>query len=416
LSHARQSAVFGRRREPHTIIIARGNEIRHFTLRPWVVAVAGSAVAAIAIGYLLATSYLVLRDGLIGATVTRQARMRQTYEDRIAALRTEVDRITSRQLLDQKAVETKVSELLARQKLLTERHSRLNMVLRRAGKLEGDTSASKTTPGGAKSEEHAGVQPGAAPSVKKQALLWNTRKTVKDTNTTEQADHLFAAINSSLGSIEHDQIARIQKLSSRAWETGDEIKQALQQAGLKVADDYGKQDEGGPLIPVDKAAMFDSEVNDLGQALDRLDAIKLAVRKYPLADPEPGAVVTSGFGVRTDPMLGIPALHPGIDFRSPVGKKVPATAAGVVTHAGWDGGYGKMVEIDHGNGYATRYGHLSEVDVKVGEKVKLGQIIGKSGSTGRSTGPHLHYEIRHDGRPINPVAFLKAGMKIRKLM
>ncbi|TAM98128.1 MAG: M23 family metallopeptidase [Rhizobiaceae bacterium] len=162
--------------------------------------------------------------------------------------------------------------------------------------------------------------------------------------------------------------------------------------------------------------MFDSEVNDLGQALDRLDAIKLAVRKYPLADPEPGAVVTSGFGVRTDPMLGIPALHPGIDFRSPVGKKVPATAAGVVTHAGWDGGYGKMVEIDHGNGYATRYGHLSEVDVKVGEKVKLGQIIGKSGSTGRSTGPHLHYEIRHDGRPINPVAFLKAGMKIRKLM
>jgi murein DD-endopeptidase MepM/ murein hydrolase activator NlpD len=417
LSQARQSAAFGKRREPHTIIIARGNEIRHFTLRPWVVAVVGSAIAAIAIGYLLATSYLVLRDGLIGATITRQARMRQAYEDRIATLRTEVDRITSRQLLDQKAVETKVSELLARQKLLTERHSRLNTVLRRAEKLESGASASNTAPNAVGSgEERASLQPGAAASVKKLALLWNTRKTFKNAGMVGRADHLFAAINNSLGSIEHDQIARIQKLSSRAWETGDEIKQVLQQAGLKVADDYGKQDEGGPLIPVDKAAQFDSEVNDLSQALDRLDAIKLAVRKYPLADPEPGAVVTSGFGVRKDPMLGIPALHPGIDFRSPVGKKVPATAAGVVTHAGWDGGYGKMVEIDHGDGYATRYGHLSEVDVKVGEKVKLGQIIGKSGSTGRSTGPHLHYEIRHNGRPVNPVAFLKAGKELAKLL
>jgi murein DD-endopeptidase MepM/ murein hydrolase activator NlpD len=418
LSRSHQSIVFGRRREPHTIIIARGDEIRHFTLRPWIVAVAGSAVAAIAVGYLLATSYLVLRDGLIGATVTRQARMQQAYEDRISALRAEVDRVTSRQLLDQKSVETKVSELLARQKMLTQRHSRLSAVLRRAGKLGGDISASPATPekaGNPKeaSKEHTRLQPGAA---KKLALLWNTRKTLEGVDTTERADHLLATINKSLGSIEHDQIARVQNLSNRAWEKGDEIKQTLKEAGLKIADDYGKQDEGGPLIPVDKNAAFESEVDDLDQALDRLDALKAAIHKYPLADPEPGAVVTSGFGVRKDPLLGIPALHPGIDFRSPVGKKVPATAAGTVTHAGWDGGYGRMVEIDHGNGYATRYGHLSEVDVKVGEKVKLGQIIGKSGSTGRSTGPHLHYEIRHNGRPINPVGFLKAGMKISKLL
>ena len=416
MSRARQSAVFGKRREPHTIIIARGDEISHFTLRPWLVAVAGSAVAAMAVGYLLATSYLVLRDGLISASVTRQARMEQAYEDRISTLRAEVDRITSRQLLDQKAVETKVSELLARQKMLTQRHSRLSTVLKRAEKLEGNSSAVETAPDQVRSEEHAGLRPAETTPRKKLALLWNTRQTLEGVDRTERTNHLFAAINTSLGSIEHDQIARVQKLSSRAWETGDEIKQALQEAGLKLADNYGKQDEGGPLIPVDKNTRFDSGVEDLDQALDRLDAIKAAVRKYPLADPEPGAAVTSGFGVRTDPLLGIPALHPGIDFRSPVGKKVPATAAGVVTHAGWDGGYGKMVEIDHGNGYATRYGHLSEVDVKVGEKVKLGQIIGKSGSTGRSTGPHLHYEIRHDGRPINPVGFLKAGMKIDKLL
>ena len=416
LSRAHQSIVFGKRREPHTIIIARGEEIRHFTLRPWVVAVVGSAVAAMAVGYLLATSYLVLRDGLISASVTRQARMQQAYEDRISALRAEVDRITSRQLLDQKAVETKVSELLARQKMLTQRHSRLSMVLRRAEKLEGGSSTVKTAPSETGNEAHAALRPAVTASTKNLALLWNTRPTFGGFDATERADHLLAAINTSLGSIERDQIARVQKLSSRAWETGDEIKQALQGAGLKLADNYGKQDEGGPLIPVDKNAMFDNEVDDLDQALHRLDAIKAATRRYPLADPAPGAAVTSGFGIRKDPLLGIPALHPGIDFRSPVGKSIPATAAGIVTHAGWDGGYGKMVEIDHGNGYATRYGHLSEVDVKVGEKVKLGQIVGKSGSTGRSTGPHLHYEIRHDGRPIDPVGFLKAGMKINKLL
>ena len=114
-----QSAVFGRRREPHTVIIARGNEIRHFTIRPWLAAFLGSALAAIAIGYLLATSYLVLRDDLIGAATARQARMQQAYEDRISALRAQVDRITSRQLLDQQLMETKVGELLERQAQLS---------------------------------------------------------------------------------------------------------------------------------------------------------------------------------------------------------------------------------------------------------------------------------------------------------
>ncbi|RWB99160.1 MAG: M23 family peptidase, partial [Mesorhizobium sp.] len=128
---ASQSTVFGRRKEPHTVIIARGNEIRHFTIRPWVAAFCGSALAAMAIGYLLATSYLVLRDDLIGATTARQARMQQAYEDRISALRAQVDRITSRQLLDQQLMETKVGELLERQTQLSLRHGRLGPLLKR---------------------------------------------------------------------------------------------------------------------------------------------------------------------------------------------------------------------------------------------------------------------------------------------
>ncbi len=89
-----------------------------------------------------------------------------------------------------------------------------------------------------------------------------------------------------------------------------------------------------------------------------------------------------------------------------------STAAGTVSHAGWQGGYGKLVEIDHGNGLATRYGHLSEIDVRVGQHIKIGQVVGKIGSTGRSTGPHLHYETRIEGDPVDPHKFLRAGSKL----
>jgi len=94
------------------------------------------------------------------------------------------------------------------------------------------------------------------------------------------------------------------------------------------------------------------------------------------------------------------------------GDPVRATANGTVTIAGWQGGYGKMVDIDHGNGFSTRYGHLSSMDVEVGKTVKTGQVIGEVGSTGRSTGPHLHYETRIDGEAIDPQRFLRAGMRI----
>ena len=107
-------------------------------------------------------------------------------------------------------------------------------------------------------------------------------------------------------------------------------------------------------------------------------------------------------------------MHTGLDFRSSIGDPVRATANGTVDTAGWNGGYGKMVEIDHGNGFSTRYGHLSEIEVKVGQHVKIGQIIGRVGSTGRSTGPHLHYETRIDGDAVDPQKFLRAGLAARQ--
>jgi murein DD-endopeptidase MepM/ murein hydrolase activator NlpD len=105
-------------------------------------------------------------------------------------------------------------------------------------------------------------------------------------------------------------------------------------------------------------------------------------------------------------------MHSGLDFRAPTGEPARATAAGKVVTAGWSGGYGKMVEIDHGNGFSTRYGHLSEILVKEDQAVRPGQIVGRVGSTGRSTGPHLHYETRVDGDAVDPHKFLRAGLRL----
>ncbi len=420
-----QSAVFGRRREPHTVIIARGDQIRHFTIRPWLAALIGSALAAIAIGYLLATSYLVLRDDLIGATTARQARMQQAYEDRISALRAQVDRITSRQLLDQQLMETKVSELLERQTQLSQRHGRLGPILERA---ESEVGTAPAIDAVAKPDEHADATGGIAQPTQSFSIAslggdtrpFSLRSTRSDPlpgeTAADRADKLFVSINELLKNIESQQLTRIATLADNAYKSADAISQALEAAGLPVDSDFGKSDVGGPLIPLDGSMIFDSKVKELDEALDALDHLKTEARRLPLANPAPGHSVTSPFGVRADPILGTAALHPGMDFRAPIGMPAKVTAPGVVVKAGWNGGYGRMVEVDHGNGFSTRYGHLSEIDVTVGEKLDAGAVIGKTGSSGRSTGPHLHYEVRHNGEAIDPLRFLTVGKKVARYL
>ena len=411
----RQYAVFGKRKEPHTVIIARGDEIRHFTVRPWMMALFGSVLSAAAIGYLLATSYLVFRDDLIGATMARQARMQHLYEDRISALRAQVDRITSRQLLDQQLMEDKVSELLERQAQLSRRHGRIEPIITRGA--GGALPETAPVPGSRPDRRAALPVRAAAAGSDVAHALWDTRDGHSPfESAADRADRLFVAINQSLRTIETEQLAKVTTLAENAFETADAIAEALQSAGLDVDVDYGNRDTGGPLIAVEASALFETRVKDLDHALSKLDAIKAAARRMPIFNPVPGRPVTSGFGVRKDPIVGTPALHSGMDFRAATGTPVRAAGAGTVVKAGWNGGYGRMVEIDHGNGYTTRYAHLSRVLVKEGAKVETGVRIGKTGSSGRSTGPHLHFEIRRHGEALNPLRFLKAGKTVSKLM
>ncbi|CUH94192.1 putative secreted protein [Propionispora sp. 2/2-37] len=130
-----------------------------------------------------------------------------------------------------------------------------------------------------------------------------------------------------------------------------------------------------------------------------------ALATTPSLWPASGAV-TSGFGQRNSPWEDGSELHPGIDIAAGIGTPVVATADGEVVKSGWSGGYGNIVQIDHGNGIETIYGHNSKVAVIVGQKVKKGQIVSFAGSTGRSTGPHVHYEIRVNGTAVDPIKFL----------
>jgi murein DD-endopeptidase MepM/ murein hydrolase activator NlpD len=414
-----RSTVFGRRKEPHTVIIARGDDIRHFQVHPWLVAVSGSALAAMAIGYLLATSYLVLRDDLIDATTARQARLQQAYEDRISALRAQVDRITSRQMLDQQLLETKVGELLERQTQLTQRHGRLGPVLDRAEQEAATLPAAAPLPpdkpdqrAELKSTSQEFALAGAAPAP---FSFWSTRNSAAPGETSaDRADKLFVAINQSLRTIESEQLTRINTLAEDAYQTADAISNVLEDAGLRVDD--SKNGIGGPLIPIDNPALFDTKVKELDEALDLLDKMKSEVKRLPIANPSAGHSISSTFGVRKDPLLGTPAMHSGMDFRAPMGSDARVTAAGTVISAGWNGGYGRMVEVRHAGGFSTRYGHLSKILVKEGQELSAGDVVGKVGSSGRSTGPHLHYEVRRNGDALNPVRFLKAGKKVSQYL
>ena len=163
---------------------------------------------------------------------------------------------------------------------------------------------------------------------------------------------------------------------------------------------------GGPLEPVGGS---DATFKQLFNSWKKLDSISQGAIAVPSDKPVKTAAFTSGYGVRSDPFRGAAAMQAGIDHAGPSGTPIHATADGIVSEAGWNsGGYGRLIKIDHGRGIETRYAHLSSIGVTAGQRITRGQVIGRMGSTGRSTGSHQHYEVRIDGRAVNPIPFMKS--------
>lgn len=171
--------------------------------------------------------------------------------------------------------------------------------------------------------------------------------------------------------------------------------------------------EGAAYSPPDYMKQLDKLSKDIESREQQLSVLetlmvhrKIKHESFVAGRPVLKGWISSGYGMRIDPFTGRREFHPGIDFAGKLGSKVIAVAAGVVTFAGWDGGYGKMVQINHGDGYATRYGHAEKLLVKAGDIVKKGQVIALMGSTGRSTGPHVHFEVYKNGRVVDPSSYI----------
>lgn len=210
----------------------------------------------------------------------------------------------------------------------------------------------------------------------------------------------------------------IQRLTDSTATYIKTMKKVVSVAGLDIKKlltgiDLLTAAQGGPFIAAGSGNLPGNEMREslanLDLHLSRWEALQGIMKRIPLAPPLNAYYVTSGFGKRRDPINRRWAAHYGLDLGGPFKSSVYSTAPGVVSFAGWKGKYGKLVEIDHGAGLKTRYGHLNKYSVKKGQKIKFHQKIGWLGSTGRSTGAHLHYEVVFRGKAMNPIKFIKAG-------
>ncbi len=220
----------------------------------------------------------------------------------------------------------------------------------------------------------------------------------------------------SLAEIEQRQFALAERLTGFAEARAARAESSIRRVGLNPRLMMAKLDrssaQGGPLLALTRSGeTLDPRVAKLGASLARMSALERGLSAIPSHLPASLEFISSGSGYRSDPFTGEAAMHSGLDFRGPMGAPIHAAADGTVRFAGTKAGYGNTVEISHGNGMITRYAHMSAFQAQIGQAVAAGDVIGAIGNTGRSTGPHLHFEVRIGDRAVNPRPFLEGNRK-----
>ena len=422
-SHAPAPAK--RAQDGYTLVHA-GKQVRFGPVVFWIVV---GTVTVLGMWSAATATYFAFRDDVLTRLIARQAEMQYAYEDRIAELRAKVDRTTSRQLLDQEQFDQKLDQVMRRQTTLESRATAL-------GTLPDATVTGSIKPssrGAAANDAAASGTPKPSPisdtvifvaPPDREARLESRAPVVANRQSNQFAkirgvDNVIVRLQNSLDQVESRQIAALSSVEDGMESRVRRMRGVITDLGLDMAQLEAATPRvamGGPYVPVKlapDAGAFERELYQINITRAQMERLNRTLALVPYRKPVVGEVeFTSGFGVRSDPFLGRPAMHTGLDFRAAMGDPVRATANGKVVSSGWAGGYGRMVEIDHGNGLSTRYGHMSEIGVKVGDTIKIGQVIGAVGSTGRSTGPHLHYETRIDGEAVDPQKFLRAGVRL----
>jgi murein DD-endopeptidase MepM/ murein hydrolase activator NlpD len=404
-------------------IVHAGKQVRFGPVVFWIVV---GTIVVLGLWSAATATYFAFRDDVLTRLIARQAEMQYAYEDRIAELRAKVDRTTSRQLLDQEQFDQKLDQIMRRQTALESRATALGAMPDVTGSIRSAPqrdSSGTSTQGTPKPSPISDTVIFVAPP-DREARLESRTPIVTGPPPSQFAkvqgfDNVLVRLQTSLDQVEKRQMAALGVVEDGMESRVRRMRGVVSDLGLDLAQlesAVPRSAMGGPFVPVKLAANagpFEKQLYRINITRAEMDRLNRTLALVPYRKPVVGEVeFTSGFGVRSDPFLGRPAMHTGLDFRAATGDPVRVTANGKVVSAGWSGGYGRMIEVDHGNGLSTRYGHLSEIGVKVGEIVKIGQVIGAVGSTGRSTGPHLHYETRIDGDAVDPQKFLRAGVRL----
>jgi murein DD-endopeptidase MepM/ murein hydrolase activator NlpD len=405
-------------------IVHHGKQVRFGPVVFWIVV---GTVVVLGMWSAATATYFAFRDDVLTRLIARQAEMQYAYEDRIAELRTKVDRTTSRQLLDQEQFDQKLDQIMKRQTALESRATALGAIPDGAAtgsiRQSARGAAIDAPSGNPKPSPISDTVIFVAPP-DREARLESRAPVIAKVQPNQFAkvqgvDNVLVRLQTSLDQVERRQMAALSSVEDSMESRVRRMRGVFTDLGLDMAQLEAatpRAGVGGPFIPVKipaDAGPFERQLYRINVTRAAVERLNRTLALVPYRKPVIGEVeFTSGFGVRSDPFLGRPAMHTGLDFRAAMGDPVRATANGKVVSSGWSGGYGRMVEIDHGNGLSTRYGHLSEINVKVGDVIRIGQVIGAVGSTGRSTGPHLHYETRIDGDAVDPQKFLRAGVRL----
>ncbi len=310
---------------------------------------------------------------------------------------------------------------------LEQNHEQLAALLNQNGALRTDLDeASKKVDQpkapGAVAEDRT-RRPVTGPGSEHAALQATQQKHEELMRERRRLDERVESLRQRLARLQSAQEGLLNRLAENTEASIAHVKDMISRAGLNVNQMLARLEKegagkGGPFVPAGNEESEDGEftgsVAALYTEMDMWERLQAVLRQLPLASPVDNYYIASGYGSRSDPINGEPAKHLGVDLSGRMLSPVHAGAPGKVSFAGEEGRYGKLVIIDHGLGITTRYGHLQAVLVKEGEEVDYRQKIGLLGSSGRSTGPHLHYEIRVDGKAHNPVKFLRAGRYVFK--
>jgi murein DD-endopeptidase MepM/ murein hydrolase activator NlpD len=412
------------------LYIRSAGEVRYVTLRSSVQACGALLGVAALFWVAFATVQVGFQDQLIALKERRLKQERLDFADRIAELRAIIDQLNDRLLLDQDAYLARVEEVRVEQQLLADRHRELGEFVRRT--LAGTTAAGQPSPGEDDASREAPAEREMPPALRRGSFLEPdaamnasmVRRYAAPFRSAAAAQRPLSELRAAFAVVAREQheLLHVVELQGRA--KVDAAQRILAGLGIKSKPEPARPrvalaDAGGPLIPASAAALDEPTLSArMARVFDTMaeaEELNDRIRRMPIGLPMQRVLrLSSGYGLRRDPFRGFSAIHSGVDFTSFYGAPVSATAAGTVVKAGWEGAYGRLVEIEHEDGIATRYGHLQSIGVKTGDRVERGAVLGRMGTSGRSTGPHLHYEIRILGRAIDPVRFWQARDAVQK--